>query len=165
MAETQNHTTNLGEIKSIKEVFDFKIQPIASMNGKGGRLGMSQMTNALCGYAAMDGYKVETDKHIIYVLIDNGQSCCESWGYFSSDDDLSLFTGSELKEINLTDKALNKQKFKDSDYYEDEGGIQFVDFVTNKGIFQLAVYNAHNGYYGHGILVAKDDEIILNETL
>lgn len=43
--------------------------------------------------------------------------------------------------------------------------IQFVDFVTSRGTFQLAVYNSHNGYYGHGIIVAKDDEILLNETL
>jgi hypothetical protein len=60
---------------------------------------------------------------------------------------------------------LNQTVVKESGYYEDEGGIQFVDFVTDKGVFQLAVYNAHNGYYGHGILVAKDDEILLNDTL
>jgi hypothetical protein len=116
-------------------------------------------------YEEMDGYKIETDKHTYLVLIDNGQSCCESWGYFASDDDLKQYIGSELCEVNLTDKALNTMALKESGFYDDCGGIQFVDFVTNKGTFQLAVYNAHNGYYGHGILVAKDDEIILNETL
>ena len=155
----------LGTIKEIEEVYDYKIQSIANLEGKGGRLGLSQMLKALSGYSAMDGYKVETDTHIFHILIDNGQSCCESWGYFSSEDDMSKFIGSELREINLTDKALNVKKFEESDYYEDEGGIQFVDFVTNKGVFQLAVYNAHNGYYGHGILVTKDEEILVNETL
>jgi len=155
----------LGKITNIEEVTNFKIQPIASLEGKGGRLGMSQMINALCGYSDMDGYKVTTDEHVFLVLIDNGQSCCESWGYFSSEDDTQTYIGAELKEINLTDTALNKEKFQKSGYYEDCGGIQFVDFVTDRGTFQLAVYNAHNGYYGHGILVAKDEEIICNETL
>lgn len=155
----------LGKIKSIQEVHDYKIHPVVQLRGKGGRLGVMQMFNALCGYADMDGYRVETDKHIIHVLIDNEQSCCESWGYFASEDDLQAFIGTELKEINLTDKALNKKKFEESGYYEDEGGIQFVDFITDKGTFQLAVYNAHNGYYGHGIVVAKDDEILCKDVL
>ena len=135
----------LGEIKEITEVYNYKIQR---------------------GYENMDGYKVETDEHIIYVLIDNVQSCCESWGYFASEDNLNQFIGAELMEINLTDTALNKEKVEKSDYYDgDSGGIQFVDFVTDKGIFQLAVYNAHNGYYGHEILVTLDNDIILDETL
>ena len=156
----------LGKIKSIEEVRDYKIQPIAKMDGTGGRLGMTQMINALCGYSNMDGYKIETDKHIFHVLIDNGQSCCESWGYLSSEDDHSPFVGAELQEVRLTDTALKQSVVEESDYYGgDGGGIQFVDFVTDKGVFQLAVYNDHNGYYGHGILVAKDEEILTNETL
>lgn len=153
----------LGKIKNIKEIHDFEIHSASNENS--GKLGIIQKLNALCGYQNMDGYKIETDQHVFYILIDNEQSCCENWGYFASEDDMQRFINSELKEINLTDKALNVKKFVESDYYEDEGGIQFVDFVTNKGVFQLAVYNAHNGYYGHGILVAKDDEIILNDTL
>ncbi|KXG42860.1 DUF7448 domain-containing protein [Tepidibacillus decaturensis] len=136
---------SLGKIKKIEEVFDLKVDNY--------------------GFRRMGGYKVETDVHVIQVLIQNYQSCCESWGYFSSDDDLSHFVGAELKEIDLTDTALNKQKVEESDYYSDGGGIQFVDFVTTNGVFQLAVYNAHNGYYGHDILVLKDNEIILDETL
>lgn len=156
----------LGKITKIEEVRDYKIQPVAKMDGSGGRLGMAQMINTLCGYSNMDGYKIETDKHIFHVLIDNGQSCCESWGYLSSEDDHLPFIGAELREVRLTDTALKQSVVEKSDYYGgDGGGIQFVDFVTNKGTFQLAVYNDHNGYYGHGILVAKDEEILLNETL
>lgn len=155
----------LGKIKSIEEITDFGIKNIAPLEGTGGRLGMSQIINALGGYSEYDGYKVVTDKHTYLILIDNGQSCCESWGYISSEDDYTKFIGTELKEVNLTDKALNTKVVEESDYYDDDGGIQFVNFVTNEGVFQLAVYNAHNGYYGHGILVAKDEEIILNDTL
>jgi len=156
----------LGKIKSIEEVSNFQIQPVANLNGSGGRLGLKQMFSVFSGYSNMDGYKVETENNIIYVLIDNGQSCCESWGYFSSEDDLASFINTDLIEIKLTDTALNQTVVEKSDYYDgEEGGIQFIDFITNKGIFQLAVYNAHNGYYGHGILVTKNDEIILNDTL
>lgn len=156
----------LGQIKNIEILKDMKINPLHSMNGSnGGRLGLSQMINACSGYDEMDGYKVETDKHTFLVLIDNAQSCCESWGYFSSEDNLENYIGSQLKEIKLTDKALNQQVVEKTDYYEDNGGIQFVDFITDKGTFQIAVYNAHNGYYGHGIIVAKDDDILLNDSL
>ena len=157
----------LGKITKIEELHDLRIEPVAKVYGENGRqLGFAQtLRSAFGGYEEMDGYKVETDSHTFRVLIDNGQSCCESWGYLSSEDDLNRFIGSTLLEVNLTDKALNVRRVEESDYYEDEGGIQFVDFVTDQGTFQLAVYNGHNGYYGHGILVAKDDEIILNDTL
>lgn len=156
----------LGRIKSIEEMHDLKIQSISKLNGRGGQLGMKQMINALCGYSDMDGYKVETDKHVFHVLIDNNQSCCEDWGYMTSEDDLKNFIGTELREVRLTDTALNQARIDEEvPYGFDEGGIQFVDFVTDRGVFQIAVYNAHNGYYGHGILIARDDEVLLNETL
>ena len=123
------------------------------------------MLNALMGGSSYDGYRIKTDKHEFNILIDNGQCCCESWGYFYLNDDEQEFVGSELLEVNLTDKALNKQKVEESDYYDDCGGIQFVDFVTDKGVLQFAVYNAHNGYYGHPIIFAKDEEIFHQDTL
>jgi hypothetical protein len=153
-----------GIIQSIDEITELETRPVGFKNEKT-NLGMTQMLNFLCGHSSMDGYVVTTSNTKIMVLIDNGQSCCESWGYFSSDDDLSSFIGADLKEVNLTDVACKKEAVEKSDYYEDEGGIQFVDFVTNRGVFQLAVYNAHNGYYGHGIAVVIGDEVIHEDTL
>lgn len=105
------------------------------------------------GHDNMDGYEIKTDITEVYVLIENVQNCCEDWGYFASEDDLSYFIGAELKEVKLTDTALNKTRADPLVENLECGGIQFVDFVTSKGTFQLAVYNAHNGYYGHNILV------------
>lgn len=69
-------------------------------------------------------------------------------------------------EVKVTDTALNQKVLtKMEEEYICNGSIQFVDFITNNGVFQLAVYNVHNGYYGHGILVAKDDEILLDSCL
>lgn len=156
----------LGKIKSIEEIYNFTIQPVSSLEDSGSRLGFAQMLSALAGYSDMDGYKVETDKHTFYVLIDNAQSCCEHWGYMSSEDDFANYIGSELLEINVTDTALNQKVLtKMSDERIDPNEIQFVDFKTTKGVFQLAVYNSHNGYYGHSIVVAKDNEILLNNVL
>lgn len=157
---------SLGKILSITEVNNIKLGNKGFLNGSNGsRLGMSQMISSLSGYNAYDGYKITTENHEFYILIDNGQSCCESWGYFYLNDDEQMFVGATLREVNLTDTALNKKKVEESDYYDDAGGIQFVDFVTSKGTLQFAVYNAHNGYYGHAIIFAKDEEIFHQDTL
>ena len=118
------------------------------------------------GWGSFEGYELETDKHIFSVLISGYQNCCESWGYFSTNDDTEDFIGQELLEVKLTDVALNEVRInEDFKYGFDCGGIQFVDFVTNKGVFQLAVYNSHNGYYGHSIYVLKDDTELLSDCL
>lgn len=118
------------------------------------------------GYStSMDGYVVHTDAHTFEVLIDNEQSCCESRGYLTSEDALDPFVGAQLREVQLTDSARNVTKVKESHQYEDAGGIQFVDFVTDRDVFQLAVYNGHNGCYGHEILIQKDDVVLADKSL
>jgi hypothetical protein len=117
-------------------------------------------------YSTYEGYEIITENNKILVLIQDGQQCCERSGYFSSDDDLSEFIGANLREINLTDTALERIEIKEKEKLEDsQCSIQFVDFVTSKGTFQLAVYNSHNGYYGHDIMVRVDDSVICKETL
>ena len=157
----------LGTILSIKEVNDVGLSERPSLNGKNGsRLGVNQMLDVVfSGCSKYDGYIIETTKHKYFILINNGQSCCESWGYFSSEDEHDQFINCELKDVRMTDKALNSVKVEKSGFYEDSGGIQFVDFITDVGIFQIAVYNSHNGYYGHPIYFIKDDEILLSDTL
>ena len=154
-------------IKEIKIITDLGIGFLHGLNGKdGARLGMMQMMSSVFREGSTyDGYEVITDKHSYKVLIDNQQSCCESWGYLASEDNNDAFIGAELIEVKLTDVALNQKVVEESDYYVDAGGIQFVDFVTDKGVLQLAVYNGHNGYYGHGIIVAKDENVLLDDVL
>lgn len=157
-----------GIIQRIMVVTGKQMRPVAPLTGEGGaRLGVVQMLNQLSGTESMDGYEVATDQHVYRVLINNEESCCESWGYLASEDDLAPFLGAELREVRLTDTALNMTRVEQSEHYGDmdAGGIQFVDFVTDRGTFQLVVYNAHNGYYGHSILVAKDDDVLLSDTL
>ena len=156
------------KIIEIKEITNFELENIGKLEGNNGsRLGFAEMLNAICGYGGYDGYLIETNEHKYLILINNGQSCCESWGYFSSDNDFEDFIGKELKEVRLTDTALNQQRLNEIEPYGfDGGGIQFVDFVIANGdVLQFAVYNSHNGYYGHSILIAKDNEILLQDTL
>lgn len=154
------------KLLKIEEITGLRTSNIGRSSSKA-NCGISQILNALCGYAEYDGYKIITSEHEYMILIDNGQSCCESWGYFSSDDDFEKFIGKELVSVELTDTALNKKKLEEVEPYGlDEGGIQFVDFkMKNGSVLQFAVYNSHNGYYGHPIIVAKDNNILLQETL
>jgi hypothetical protein len=167
-----------GRIKAIEEVRGFGLGNVAPLNGtNGSHLGFSGMVSSVFGGRTMDGYRVTTTKEPVLVLIDNQQSCCESWGYMASDDDLSSFVGANLRDVELADTRLgtwtltDEQKKQEANDKEmgwspyDEGGVQFVTFKTSRGDFQLAVYNGHNGYYGHGIIVAVGDKIVLDGTL
>jgi len=154
------------KILNVKEVFNIGSSNNQKLTGSNNStLGMTQMLNAIRGWCSYDGYLIETDVDNYMVLIDNGQSCCENWGYIASEDDFSGFIGAELVDVKLTDTSLNTSKIDTANMYLDCGGVQFVDFYTSKGVFQLAVYNGHNGYYGHGIMVVKNDEILLDDTL
>lgn len=155
-----------GTIQSIAEVHGYEVRPVGPMQGS--RLaGFSQILSSLSGHSSMEGYKIVTDHHELLILIDDQSSCCESWGYIQSEDDLSDYIGAQLSGIQLTDTALSSEAVTKAvgEYGVDSGGIQFVDLVTNRGKFQLAVYNSHNGYYGHGIVVAVDNSPILEDIL
>jgi hypothetical protein len=104
------------------------------------------------------GYKIVTSDQEILFLIDDGRSCCESWGYFTSEDDFVKFVGAILTGITVTDtnrtsrvinQDYNYDSSDDEDITLDQGDVMFVDVETDRGILQLVAYNAHNGYYGH----------------
>lgn len=110
-------------------------------------------------HSNMAGYEIKTNKQIIRILIDDSPGCCEHWGYFSTNDNIKDFIGGELISLALTDTALNEKIVKDNGADSsslDCGGIMFVNFNTNLGLLQFAVYNAHNGYYGHSVVVESN---------
>ena len=100
------------------------------------------------GYSEYEGYQITTDKQTIKMGIDNGQCCCENWGYLMSEDDINEFIGSELIKVEITDTQLKPvEEYNDNDTYE--GSAMFVNFTTTNGVLQFVAYNEHNGYYGH----------------
>lgn len=105
-------------------------------------------------YSSFDGLQVVTDQQTIKVGIENGQSCCEKWGFVTSEDDFSQFVDAELISVTLTDAALNTITELPDMY---EGGCMFVNFTTSKGVLQFVAYNDHNGYYSHEAVVVSRD--------
>lgn len=120
------------------------------------------------GWRGVAGYKVITNKQEIELSIDNGQSCCETFGFFWCNDNPQDFVGAKVRGISLTDTELNEAKMKQhdidpsSEYFE--GGVMFVNIDTNKGILQFVAHNEHNGYYGHDAYV-KSTQLTHEEML
>lgn len=116
-------------------------------------------------YDKYDGWQVLTTKQAIRLLISNEQQCCEGWGYGISEDNPEDFIGAELVNVQLVDADGNvtNHAVEDDDEY-DEGAAVFVNFVTDRGVFQITLYNAHNGYYGHAVIV-QSDQVKLETSL
>jgi len=109
-----------------------------------------------------DGYTIVTTKQTIRLGITNDQSCCENWGYFMSEDDISEFITSELLNIQITDTQLKTHSDFDEKNYE--GNVMFVNIITSNGLLQFVAYNEHNGYYGHTAIVISE-QLTISETL
>lgn len=103
-------------------------------------------------WASYDGYIIKTTLQEIKVGISNGQSCCEQWGYCSTLDNPEEFIGARLKEVKITNTALETATFTG----EYSGNTMFVTIETSEGTFQLVMYNDHNGYYGHEAIVVSN---------
>lgn len=99
----------------------------------------------------MDGFRILTDKQEILLGINGSQSCCESFGYFMTNDNVEEFLGASIHEIRLTNTLLEVENF-DKKY---SGDVMFVNIETNRGTLQFVAYNDHNGYYGHDAVVVS----------
>jgi len=107
-----------------------------------------------------DGYKISTEKGDILILISSYQQCCEDWGYFESEDNLSKYIGSDFISLSIIDETNSKKLLTNFENGDDLNQIMFVEIKTSIGDFQFAVYNFHNGYYGHDVLIKMFDKII-----
>ena len=110
-------------------------------------------------WSKFDGYKISTTNGVIEIAVESFQSCCENWGYISSNDNFSDFCGAEILEIKYTqkiDEVLETITMQLSKKYVELDNIYFITLETSKGTLQFAVYNEHNGYYGHDCYVSCD---------
>jgi len=104
-------------------------------------------------WGGFDGYRVKTERQDVYMLISNGQNCCENWGYATSEDNLEDFIGANLISVSVTNSKLETLEIPE--IYE--GDVMFCTLETDRGPLQFAVYNEHNGYYGHTALIVSQD--------
>lgn len=110
-------------------------------------------------WGCYDGFIITTSEQEIKMGIENGQSCCEDWGYLMSEDNVDEFIGADLIDIKVVDQALNTKA--NIDVYD--GGIMFINIETSKGVLQFVAYNSHNGYYGHsaGVISKQVNESVV----
>lgn len=105
-------------------------------------------------HVIFEGYQIITDKQTIKIGIENGQCCCEDWGFFMTEDDLTDFVNADLISVEVVDTALKVEKLKE---LRVEGcDTMFVNFNTTKGLLQFVAYNDHNGYYGHDAIIISE---------
>ena len=127
--------TNYGVIKSIEEV---ELDDVIS-----------------------EGYKITTNTGVLLLLIDNYQLCREGWGHISSEEDFEDFIGCQIDDVRIVDEDLCNL---DTDGWW-AGGAMFINLETVKGTLQFALYNEHNGYYGHVCQVKWNHTVIAEDTL
>jgi hypothetical protein len=102
------------------------------------------------------GYEIHTNKQVITCFIGNVSGCCENWGFITTEDTIQDFIGAKLLGINLIDMDYKTHPLTYDMEYGDEGGFCFVDILTSKGTLQFALYNLHNGYYGHTVEITSN---------
>lgn len=98
-----------------------------------------------------EGLIIKTNKGSIKLVISDGQSCCEQWGalFFETPDDVSQFVGAKILQIQDID--IKREEFIDNETQ--------LRITTDRGVIQYAIYNEHNGYYGHGTILQVFDHI------
>ncbi len=93
------------------------------------------------------GYRITLENgYTIYAYIAGEVQCCETLGYFMSEDEPDEFIGSTLHSVTVTDDKLKNYEIFEGSF---EGNIMFVTLETSAGRLQFVVYNRHNGWYGH----------------
>lgn len=87
------------------------------------------------------------DKSCLKIYFETEQQCCENFGYMFSHDLTAL---KDYIEANL-----EYVEFVDGEDLVAGTGNQtvFINFVTSKDKFNLTIYNEHNGYYGHYVIM------------
>ena len=98
-----------------------------------------------------DGFKIETEDEELYFVIERCQNCCECWGYLSTPENLENYIGAEYLGYEEKVCKLLVEQVKEDCVVEDE--MQFLNVNTSKGVIDFAVYNSHNGYYSHTVIL------------
>ncbi len=122
------------------------------------------------GYSNFMGYEMETDQGFVTIAVDNVSACCESFGAVDNLPNLEYFNGSNIVDIQAVE-VNEKGEWRDSksldnkigDYGEEVLEAGFIKIVTDKDTFDMSVYNNHNGYYGHEVIVKKTKSSCLDQ--
>ncbi len=111
-----------------------------------------------------DGYDVVTSKRTLFLGISNSQQCCERWGYLTTPDDPNEFVGAELIAVNLFGESISGKR-EQVNFESEDTNAEFINVETDRGTLQFALYNYHNGYYGHTCVVFSDEQELLQSRV
>jgi len=108
------------------------------------------------------------DENNVLVGFDYGQSCCEDFGYFFSQKIPPHQTAPD-KEIDFDPAGwvFDTTYFEDRELgdYDGKPAMTIFRLVKNDEEMYLALYNLHNGYYGHGFDMEIDGKSIHSGNL
>lgn len=103
----------------------------------------------------------------VLFTIENDQRCCEEWGYISSigNEDAQNFVGARIRNIGVVhgENEYLIQYFDNNRLSVDDA--YFIRVETDQGDLEFVVYNEHNGYYGHNVLLKIGDDKVVDNCL
>lgn len=109
------------------------------------------------------------DENNVLVGYDMDQNCCEDAGWFIAEKITPYYYDWEKLVVtrNLEEYNFDKNFFQNVESDDlDEGGMVVFRLVANgKPDLYLHIFNAHNGYYGHGFEVKHSGEIVRSDFL
>ncbi len=103
------------------------------------------------------------DENNVFVGYDDGQRCCEVFGYvFTREDPETIMTSL----YNIKDAEFDHSVYRfDPDFYRncDECVYFKLQHIDNPDdVIYLSLYNYHNGYYSHGFSFSVDGVVKQN---
>ncbi len=102
------------------------------------------------------------DENNVFVGYDMGQDCCELADWFISEKaGKNIINEKEVKNTpDILEYSFDAQYFQEVDSPDvDEGRmVRFKLVAKDKPDLYLHIFNAHNGYYGHGFEATINDQ-------
>jgi hypothetical protein len=115
-----------------------------------------------------DGYSSSLniiDENNVIVGFDLNSSCCEEFGYKIGEVDRCQEV-LDADNDRLTGYVIDIESFVENLNGSDEGGELCFDCIKEGAeTIKFALYNYHNGYYGHGWSLSKGDDLLKSGSL
>lgn len=113
------------------------------------------------------GNKVNfVDENNVFVGFNMDQDCCEYADWFISEHPQNTYVNVGDKQHDVSQFVFDRAYFRQVDGGDFDGGGMVIFRLHDGGreLF-LHIFNAHNGYYGHGFEFTAGDEKIKEGVL
>lgn len=107
------------------------------------------------------------DDNNVFLGYDIGQCCCEHADWYINDKEVvdTGLAGQDIDDLNKTMEGFSfdtdyKSTLEPEEYELDCGGIEVFKLIKGEEVKFLHIFNAHNGYYGHGFTFKIGDKVL-----